>query len=307
MRNLDTKGLSMSSAQTVSNMCNQTVREIDNVLGSVNNASKTININGKDLTETEGFKMPENVIDLLKDKAKLRATQAFLMEAIKGKDEELKRLKKLTFDYSKVEEAPDYPDYHEYNGKDSVDEDYGWSQLSDSEMNEFWEAEAYASHIGQFIHKNGKLDTLRTELTTLKSLEWITVKDGEKTPIQVVKHHTKEQLFDIHIELSELHRTYEQKVNYFKAKVKNITTSQNAKLATELAKAISEVNVINDELRNVYNAECKSYSERQAAWTSSRESERELAINAISLLRITVPSQFKETVDNLLPSIEEGK
>jgi hypothetical protein len=307
MRNLDTKGLSMSSAQTVSNMCNQTVREIDNILGSVNNASKTININGKDLTETEGFKMPENVIDLLKDKAKLRATQAFLMEAIKGKDEELKRLKKLSFDYSKVEEAPDYPEYLDYKGKDSVDEDYGWSQLSDSEMNEFWEAEAYASHIGQFIHKNGKLDTLRNELTTLKSLEWITVKDGEKTPIQVVKHHSKEQLFDIHIELSELHRTYEQKVNYFKAKVKNLVSSQNAKLATELAKAISEVNVINDELRNVYNAECKSYSERQAAWTSSRESERELAINAISLLRITVPSQFKETVDDLLPSIEEGK
>jgi hypothetical protein len=288
-------------------MCNQTVREIDNILGSVNNASKTININGKDLTETEGFKMPENVIDLLKDKAKLRATQAFLMEAIKGKDEELKRLKKLSFDYSKVEEAPDYPEYLDYKGKDSVDEDYGWSQLSDSEMNEFWEAEAYASHIGQFIHKNGKLDTLRNELTTLKSLEWITVKDGEKTPIQVVKHHSKEQLFDIHIELSELHRTYEQKVNYFKAKVKNLVSSQNAKLATELAKAISEVNVINDELRNVYNAECKSYSERQAAWTSSRESERELAINAISLLRITVPSQFKETVDDLLPSIEEGK
>ena len=307
MRNLDTKGLSMSSAQTVSNMCNQTVREIDNILGSVNNASKTININGKDLTETEGFKMPENVIDLLKDKAKLRATQAFLMEAIKGKDEELKRLKKLSFDYSKVEEAPDYPEYLDYKGKDSVDEDYGWSQLSDSEMNEFWEAEAYASHIGQFIHKNGKLDTLRNELTTLKSLEWITVKDGEKTPIQVVKHHSKEQLFDIHIELSELHRTYEQKVNYFKAKVKNLVSSQNAKLATELAKAISEVNVINDELRNVYNAECKSYSERQAAWTSSRESERELAINAISLLRITVPSQFKETVDDLLPSVEEGK
>lgn len=307
MRNLDTKGLSMSSAQTVSNMCNQTVREIDNVLGSVNNASKTITIDGKDLTETEGFKMPENVIDLLKDKAKLRATQAFLMEAIKGKDEELKRLKKLTFDYSKVEEAPDYPDYREYNGKDSVDEDWGWSQLSDSEMNEFWEAEAYASHIGQFIHKNGKLDTLRTELTTLKSLEWITVKDGEKTPIQVVKHHSREQLFDIHSELSELHRTYEQKVNYFKAKVKNLTSSENARLATELAKAITEVNVFNNELRNIYNAECKSYSERQAAWTSSRESERELAINAVSLLRITVPSQFKETVDNLLPSTEEGK
>lgn len=307
MRNLDTKGLSMSSAQTVSNMCNQTVREIDNILDSVNNASKTITIDGKDLTETEGFKMPENVIDLLKDKAKLRATQAFLMEALKGKDEELKRLKKLSFCFSTVEEAPDFPDYREYNGKDSVDEDWGWSKLSDSEMNDYWEAEAYASHIGQFIHKNGKLDKLRNELTTLKSLEWITVKDGEKTPIQVVKHHSREQLFDIHSELSELHRTYEQKVNYFKAKVKNLVSSENARLATESAKAITEVNVFNTELRNIYNAECKSYSERQAAWLSSRESEREMAINAVSLLRITVPSQFKETVDDLLPSIEEGK
>ena len=35
-----------------------------------------------------------------------------------------------------------------------VNEEFGWSKLSSTELNEFLEAEAFAAHIGQFIHHN---------------------------------------------------------------------------------------------------------------------------------------------------------
>jgi hypothetical protein len=41
---LSAKGLSLSQAQSISNMCNQRVREINNKLSVVNNASKTLEI-----------------------------------------------------------------------------------------------------------------------------------------------------------------------------------------------------------------------------------------------------------------------
>jgi hypothetical protein len=42
------------------------------------------------------------------------------------------------------------------------------------------EAEAMASHLGQFIHNRGKLDKMRREVADLPSIEWLTVKEGEK-------------------------------------------------------------------------------------------------------------------------------
>ena len=44
MRNLAKKGLSMSQAQTVSNLCNQNAIEIQRELDSYNNCGKSINV-----------------------------------------------------------------------------------------------------------------------------------------------------------------------------------------------------------------------------------------------------------------------
>ncbi len=51
-------------------------------------------------------------------------------------------------------------------------------------------------------------------------LEFMEIETGKKTPLKVTIHHTPEQLLEIHEELAALHRGYEQKVNYFKSKVK---------------------------------------------------------------------------------------
>ena len=87
MRNsLNTTGLSLSQAQSISNLCFQRTQDISSNLSVINNAEKTLKIGNETYIETVGNKIPANVVELLLEKALLHATQAFLMENIKAKD-----------------------------------------------------------------------------------------------------------------------------------------------------------------------------------------------------------------------------
>ena len=102
-------GLSLSQASSISNMCFQRAQEIDRKIRGVNNFSKTIKISGEVYTETAGKEIPANIVELLLEKSKLHACQAFLMENIKLKDSMLLNLKNKRF----VPEinSPEEPNY----------------------------------------------------------------------------------------------------------------------------------------------------------------------------------------------------
>ena len=85
------KGLSLSQAQSISNLCNQRAREITANLAGINNFSKIVDTGKKKLTIVNGKPLPENIIALLTEKAELHACQAFLMENIKLKEFLLER------------------------------------------------------------------------------------------------------------------------------------------------------------------------------------------------------------------------
>jgi head-tail adaptor len=294
---LATTGLSLSQAQSVSNLCNQRVRDIKDRLSIINNASKTVTVNGKTYTQQPANPIPTDIIALLQEKARLSATQAFLMENIRAKDAMLKATRNMEFDYSNQVAFPVRAELKYNNQIDQVDESWGWDQLSVAEYNEYLEAEAYASHIGQFIHRGGELDALRIELPNMKSLEWITVKDGEKTPVEVHCHHTPASLAQIHEELAAMHREFEQRVNYFKAKVKNLVTAENARIARanadEMATATAHNNTVWAEFETLkeqwYAAEKKAKFEFQE--------QLEKQINDIAAWRISVPERFQPVID----------
>lgn len=299
---LSTKGLSMSQAQSISNLCNQRAKEISNKLADVNNVSKELTINGENYIETQGNPMPANVVELLTEKARLSATQAFLMENIKAKDELIKDIQHEQFRYDV--EAPQRPTPEVRTLPTTVDENWGWDQLTTTEYNEYLEAEAYASHIGQFIHKGGKLDKLRAELPTIKTLEFMEIEVGKKTPMKVSIHHTSEQLLAIHEELAALHRGYEQKVNYFKAKVKNSVTTENARIAKERADIQAEVNEINSKQDVEYkNAHDKWASEYRKA-SEQFEEARQKRIQEAANMKIEVAERFQPVVDMFLNKLK---
>jgi len=302
------KGLSLSQAQSISNLCNQRAREIASQIVGVNNYSKTVEVNGKTHITQVGVKLPENIVELLKEKAKLHACQAFLMENMKAKDAMLKIAKNEQPDYAGIT-VPKRPVAELMDIKNrllsEVNEDWGWEQLSATELNEYFEAEAFASHIGQFIHKDGILDHLRIELPNIPPVEWMSIKDGEKTPVEIKVHHKSEDLLKIHEELAALHRQYEQRVNYFKAKVKNLVTAENARIAKHNSDLQNEAEAVNNKLNAEFDTAFKAYTEKTKSVNAEFEKSRQEKIKTIASMRIQIDSRFQDTIDMFLKQLPE--
>lgn len=295
---LASKGLSLSQAQSISNLCNQRAAQIDSKLKSVNNISRIVKIDGTDYVETVANPLPANVVEMLTEKAKLHAAQAFLMENISAKAELLNNLRSS---------APDFtlpvPERINIEGPvriSIVNEEWGWEQLSTSEINEFLEAEAYAAHIHQFINANGKLTQLRNELPTIKTLEWFEVSKGNKTPVEVKIHHDADQLLILHEELAALHRKYEQRVNYFKAKVKNLVTNENARLAKEYQDRVNEYNQKVSEENSRYEKLYTEWNKARTEAVAAHNIKVEEDIKVASAVRIQVDARFQEVIDMFL-------
>jgi len=299
---LASKGLSMSQAASISNLCNQRSKDITAQLADINNVSKELVIGSETYVETNGNPIPTNVVELLTAKARLSATQAFLMENIKAKDELINKIKYEGFEYDV--EAPIRPTTISETLPSQVDEDFGWDTLTAAEYNEFIEAEAYASHIGQFIHKGGKLDKLRAELPTIKTLEFMEIEVGKKTPMKVTIHHTPEQLLLIHEELAAFHRGYEQKVNYFKSKIKNATTSENAKVQKERGEIQAKVNQQNADLANAYKLAYEEWTANQRKAQHEFEEKRQNRIQDAVNLKIEVAERFQDVVNEFLNQLK---
>ena len=296
MRNLATKGLSMSQAQSISNLCNQNAIEIQRELDSYNNCSKSITIDGKSYAMQEASVIPDNILEKLKIKGDLHACQAFLMEAIKGKDAEIERIQNTRPDFSHlVEPQREYaPDYDIIP---NVEESWGWSQLSDAEYSEYLQAEAMAAHLGQFIHKNGKLTSLRKELSNMPSIEWFNVEDGKKTPVKITKHHDAQSLMQLHEDVAEEHRKYEQRVNYFKAKVKNLVSDENARIQKENADQAAVFMKLEESLNREYSLAMDAYKGELLRLTMEFNSQRELNVKSAAALRINVDPRFQSIID----------
>lgn len=303
---LSATGLSMSQSQSISNLCNQRAREIEAKLNGINNVSKTISIATKkevtDRTLQSANPIPENVVDLLKEKAALHACQAFLMENINAKETLFKNIRKGMADTSSVV-LPVKADHVSPVVLSIVTEEFGWEQLSVSEMAEYLEAEAFASHIGKFIHQGSTLDKLRLELPILPELEWLTIKDGEKSPVAIKKHHTSEQLLKVHEELAGLHREYEQTVNKFKAKVKNLMTLENARIAKLNADAQNDAQKINNDNQLIYDGLYRAAAETVRSLQSQFEIKRQADIKEVAAMRILVDARFQPTIDMFLSKL----
>ena len=299
------QGLSLSQAQSISNLCNQRASEITNALSMVNNYTKSVKIDGDSHVTVQGVQMPKNVVSLIKEKAKLHACQAFLMENIKAKDDMLKSVKLASVVINAV--VPVEPRYIKAEVLPQVEETFGWEQLSVAEMCENLEAEAFAAHVGQFIHKRSILDTLRSELPSIPSIEWMTIKDGVKTPVNIKVHHSSALLLLLHEEFAGLHRDYEQRVNYYKAKVKNLTTKENARIANVNADASTEANKQNEVMRTEYQNAMKEYGEKVQQIRNEFEKERHAKIKEIASMRINVDARFQETVDVFLNKLSPAE
>lgn len=299
------KGLSMSQAQTISNLCNQAVRDIQMKLNMVNNAGKTIFYQGNTHTMVQKYPMPDDIKWWLEKVGTYSACQGMLMGNIKTKDAMLNELKNKQF----ISETPEpvHPNLELYNSIQPVNEEWGWEQLTSAEIAEYIQSDGMAAHIGQFIHKGGKLDMLRQELPQIPSMDWFRVNQttGETVPVTVTIHHTTEQLWKHHEELAAIHREHEQKVNYYKAKVKNLVTAENARIAAENGTKQAEVNQKNQGLMDIYVKAMEEYNGKVRVEREEWEQKRQQDIQKTAALRIEIPDSYQSVIDEFLPKEEK--
>jgi hypothetical protein len=297
-------GLSLSQAQSVSNLCNQTALEIERKLKSFSNFTKVIKLDkDTDLTQSVAVPVPSDIKEILLEKSKLHAVQAFLMENIKMKDHMLELARNEQFINPIEDERPNNPQYTYPETLSLVGEEYGWSQLTESEYQEYLEEEACASHIGQFFHRYGILDELRKELTSTELLQWKEINVGVKSPIILTPGHTPEDLMGIYATLSAEHRKHEQRVNYFKAKVKNIISDRNAEINSLNAIEETKSNSENEVMRTEFKNKVADFISRTKTLSNEFEQKKELFVKEISQLRIAIPERFKPTIDSFINTL----
>ena len=294
---LSTSGLSLSQASSISNILYQRCVEIAREISNYNTHQKSIKVNEE--THILQESMPMNkVVELIQLKSRYHATQAFLMENIKAKDNLLKEIKAKQPVFPN---KPNSPEFHNLILQDNVTNEWSWNQLSKEEIEEYIEVEALAAHIGQFIHKDGKLSQLRHEISNLPAIEWMVIKDGEKSPVKITRNTTTDELINIYEELSALHRKHEMRVNYFKAKIKNLITEENARIAKENSLEIQRVSAINETLKLEHHNSYIKWQEECAKINQDLQQVIQEKISKIVKLRIAIPERFKNIVDEIMP------
>lgn len=283
-------GLSMTDAQSISNMCNQKAVTIESKLKAFNNYEKVLDMSTMpNATATEermirkvaGVKIndKEDIKSLLSKKARYHSLQAYLMEHLKLKEsliEEATSERDYGFvnpTYAELGLEPpvsihsdeEYKALEPFIGLDEEERiDIIYKDLSASDLLELAINETKAAHFGTFIHKDGHLDKLRKELTKLPEFEIMEFPDKRSAVVLLKVHHTPDSLLEVHEAIADEHRNYERKVNAIKAKVKiaetelansEITRQQVYKTALEkIQKRIAEVNSkINVDFQNAVN------------------------------------------------------
>jgi hypothetical protein len=300
---LSSNGLSMSQSQSISNLCNQEVLEIDRQLGSYNNFSRRIALDGQWgqwQTITKARKIPDTLVESLEKKAKLTACQAFLMENIKAKDKLLKSLRNEDFIYDGMIPILDTSSIKMIDFIDEVNEDWGWQQLSIREVNEFFEEEAKAAQFGQFIHKGSNLDSLRQELAVIPDIEWMELKKGEQTPVEITVHHNSEELLKLHNDLAKIHREANQRVNYYKAKVKNLVSDENARIQKENSNIERDYEDKVAPLREKWNSAMIACRSDKTVKEKEFNSKKEMKIKEAAQLAIEVDTRFQSVIDQFV-------
>jgi hypothetical protein len=251
-------------------------------------------VNGEDYSLEDAYPMPSAILELLKEKGRLHATQAFLMEAIKEKDSVISRLIHTSFDSSHIV-RPEFDEIPEPDVPANVSESWGWEQLSAAEHSEY-----LASHLGQFIHNRGKLDKMRREVADLPSIEWMSVKEGEKTPVRINKHHTSQELLSTHEQIASAHRTYEQRVNYFKAKVKNLVSDENARIQKVCSDLWAQYDAETSKQSEIRSQAFEAYRNQVHKENADFNAAREEQVKAAAALRISVDPRFQPVINMFL-------
>jgi hypothetical protein len=101
----------------------------------------------------------------------------------------------------------------------------------------------------------------------------------------------------IHETIAKEHKIYEQRVNYYKAKVKNLVSDENARIQKYNADRAAEQIKLEQEVEAKYEAARNAYTGEVVRLKMEFNAKREQDIKATAALRINVDPRFQPVID----------
>ena len=105
---------------------------------------------------------------------------------------------------------------------------------------------------------------------------------------------------DLHKEIAELHRLAESKVNYFKAKVKNLVTLENARIENLNKDSLAAYQVLKDAQNLEYEKVIHAWSAENQKAEKEFNVKKQENIKEIAGKRIIVSPIFQPVINEFL-------
>lgn len=243
------------------------------IVGSASESGKTICV-GYD------GNMLAQVRPLLEEIASMNAFCAWMREAVKAKDKELKQVANFTFEEwctlqgVEIPSSPSYP-------KETTEADI-IAQMNIKERNRYLQLEAVAATIGKYIHPGGQFSSAREELQNGIMKPYSTDGNGKDTLIYAhVPSVDPQKVEDVFFELQKWHRQNERELNKMKFAIKKQAEKQT----------LENIHRFKQELESEKQCHMKLFTQYKE-W-QLKEQER------ISKLKINVPEALQSTYEQL--------
>ncbi len=274
---LDTKGLTTAEANYTANIIKELCERISNEIKQLTLFKGTLNFQGKQTEYNKVYKV-ENLEEKCLEEGNLYALSAWLREAIKSKEALLKQVENDNFDISLLNEV-------NYGKATSLlTEDEVKYSLPINELAEYLAYEAKAAHIGKKVHPNGIFEQW---FNMIKNTPKIQINEINKDYIvefdQVVD---EKDLYQTYFTLQKEYREAEQKVNYYKAKVKNLLNERN-----------QEINQKNRALQDKLSQDLEIQNSKNLALQAEINNLRGQKLKEVSELKIIIPNELQKTLD----------
>lgn len=274
---LDTKGLTTAEANYTANIIKELCERISNEIKQLTLFKGTLNFQGKQTEYNKVYKV-ENLEEKCLEEGNLYALSAWLREAIKAKEALLKQVENDNFDIFLLNEV-------NYGKSTSLlTEDEVKYSLPINELAEYLAYEAKAAHIGKKVHPNGIFEQW---FNMIKNTPKVQINEINKDYIvefdQVVD---EKDLYQTYFTLQKEYREAEQKVNYYKTKVKNLLNEKN-----------QEINQKNKALQDKFSQDLEIQNSKNLALQAEINNLRGQKLKEVSELKIIIPNELQKTLD----------
>jgi len=276
---LDTKGLTSAEANYTANIVKELCERISNEIKQLTIFEGVLNFQGKQTIYNKVFKV-DNLEEKCLEEGNLYALSAWLREAIKSKDNLLKQVDLDNFEIKLLNEV--FIDI-EATSKLLTEDEIKYS-LPINELADYLACEAKAAHIGKKVHPNGIFEVW---FNAIKNTPRVQINDVNKDYVVEFSQIVDEKdLYSIYFNLQKEYREAEQKVNYYKAKIKNLLDEKNQK-----------INQQNKAIYNKHREDLELQNSKNLSIQTEIDILRRDKAKEISALKIVIPNELQKTLE----------